>query len=137
MVQTFDVEHPVIQTLQGIIAEDTFLESERELRQALGYPPFGRLARIRFESESRNDAQNRAEQIARALTAAGQKDGQKIDVLGPSEAFLERARGIWRWDVLLKTRDIGVLQQAVRRAKEICLTNKWPILVDIDPCGIG
>ena len=139
MIQTFNIDHPVIHAVEGKISEDDFLESERELRLALGYPPFGRLARLRFESDSQENAKNYSEQTAKILIATfqSQEQDQKLDVLGPSEAFLERAKGIYRWDVLLKTPDIGTLQRAVSKAKEISQIGKWPLLVDVDPYGIG
>jgi len=135
LIQTFNPTHPVIETVRGIIPEDTFLESERELRQVLGYPPFGRLARLRFEDESREEAQNRAKIVTQELSQF--QEDRQLDLLGPSEAFLERAKGIYRWDLLIKSSDVRHIQKAVMRAKESCSQRKWPILVDVDPYGIG
>ncbi|MGZ3688960.1 MAG: replication restart helicase PriA, partial [Bdellovibrionota bacterium] len=133
LIQTFDTDHPVLEAVRGQLSEDALLESERELRQALGYPPFGRLARIRLESASRDEAKSRAEAIARALQPL--EDERKIDLLGPSEAFLERAKGIYRWDLLLRTPAVQNLQRALSAARESCAQNKWPFLVDVDPYG--
>jgi primosomal protein N' (replication factor Y) len=135
LIQTFNVEHPVIQAVQGKITEDAFLETERELRLALGYPPFGRMARIRFEHESRDEAQIRARAVATALE--GLQTERKLDLLCPSEAFLERAKGIYRWDLLIKSPDVNALQRAILRAKEYCGGRKWPFLVDVDPHGVN
>lgn len=135
LIQTYNVEHPVIHAVEGKLTEDSFLETERDLRQALGYPPFGRIARLRFESDSRDEAQTRAKQVTAGL-APLQEDG-KIDLLGPSEAFLERAKGIYRWDLLIKSPEIQSLQRSLLRAREICQSRKWPFLVDVDPYGVG
>ena len=135
LIQAFNVNHPVLQAVQGILPEDQFLDTERDLRQALGYPPFGRLARLRFESESSSEAQARALKVTRGLGAM--QDARKVDLLGPSEAFLERAKGIYRWDLLIKTPDVGDLQRSVLRAREICYSERWPFLIDIDPYGVG
>ena len=133
LVQAFDVEHPVLRTLQGKISEEEFLEGERELRQVLRYPPFGRLARVRFEGSTREESCDRATAIARALSEL--QSG--IEVLGPSEAFLERAKGIFRWDLLIKATEIQSLQRAILRARDACAAQKWPFLVDVDPNGVG
>ena len=133
LIQTFDTDHPVIQVTQGILSEDEFLNGERELRLALGYPPFGRLARIRLESSSQDEARIRSRQVFDSVSALH----LELELLGPSEAFLERAKGIYRWDILVKARDIQLLRKAVFSAKDACSRNKWPVLVDIDPYGSG
>ncbi|OFZ83590.1 MAG: primosomal protein N' [Bdellovibrionales bacterium RIFOXYD1_FULL_55_31] len=135
LIQTFNQNHPVIQTITGALSENAFLENERELRKALSYPPFGRLARLRFESPSQAEARGRATAIASALQTT-QEPG-KLDILGPSEAFLERAKGIYRWDLLIKSVDVQRLRRAVFGARSICWKEKWQFLVDIDPYGVG
>lgn len=135
MIQTYDVDHPVLQTLQGTLSETEFLASERSLRQVLGYPPFGRLARLRFEHENSDEAAQRAAEVSRALQGFQQE--RLVDLLGPSEAFLERAKGIYRWDLLIKSTDIRALHRAIQTAQDLCAQAKWPCLVDVDPNGIG
>ncbi len=139
LVQTYDPEHVVIKTLQGGLSEDSFLEGERELRQVLGYPPFGRLARIRFESADRDEVQSRAQLVATGLAKFAEPGGPfgEVEILGPSEAFLERAKGIYRWDILIKSRDVQGLQRALATAREACFKQKWNFLVDVDPYGVG
>jgi primosomal protein N' (replication factor Y) len=135
LIQTFNPEYPVIQTLTGAISEESFLENERDLRKVLGYPPFGRLARIRFEHENRDEAQTRAKRIAELLQPMQQAG--ELELLGPSEAFLERAKGIFRWDILLKSPDVRHLQRALLRGKEAAASQRWQFLVDVDPYGVG
>lgn len=141
LVQTFDVDHTVIQTLKGVIEEDSFLEGERELRNGLGYPPFGRMARIRFESTQQTEARTRAQEVATALTRAFPPsmphEAEYIEILGPSEAFLERAKGIYRWDLLIRAKGIQKLQKAIHATKDYCYRNKWNFLLDVDPYGVG
>jgi primosomal protein N' (replication factor Y) len=134
LIQTFDPEHPVIQVIKGALPEKDFLESERELRQALDYSPFGRMARLRFESPDPLEAKLHAEEVAKGLRDLGLTD---VEILGPSEAFLEKAKGIYRWDLLLKSKGIQGLQKALRQAKVGCKNAKWGLLVDVDPYGVG
>ncbi len=135
LIQTFQPDHPVIRAVKGEISEEDFLTGERELRQVLSYPPFGRLARLRFENTEQGDAKAHASEIAKGLGPL--ELSKKLQILGPSEAFLERAKGIYRWDLLLKGTEIRILQQAVSRAKALCAQKRWQLLVDIDPYGIG
>ena len=115
------------------LSQDAFLENERELRQALHYPPFGRLARLRVESPMASEARDRAQWLAKII----REHSPDLDLLGPSEAFLERAKGIYRWDILLKSQKINILQAAILSAKEYSHRNKWSLLVDVDPYGVG
>jgi primosomal protein N' (replication factor Y) len=135
LIQTFDADHPVLQVVRGQLPEDDFLETERQLRQALGYPPFGRMARLRFESPEAHEAKSRAQSAAQALMPL--QDERRIDLLGPSEAFLERAKGIYRWDLLIKSPEIQGLQKAVHLARDLCHRNKWHFLVDVDPYSVS
>ncbi|MGK5082305.1 primosomal protein N' [Bdellovibrionota bacterium FG-1] len=133
LIQTFDPDHVVLQAVSGILPEDQFLEGERELRQALGYPPFGRMLRLRFESAETAEARAHAEAVATVLQTL-QTEG-RYEVLGPSEAVLERAKGIYRWDVLIKATQVGAIQKAMSMARDLCTRNRWSYIVDVDPVG--
>jgi len=134
LIQTFAPDHPVLGTILGTIREEEFLGSERQLRSDLGYPPFGRLARLRFESASQEESKSRAISIAQILTKLCDS---RTELLGPSEAFLERAKGIYRWDILIKAPDIQNLRKAVFGARQACFSKKWNFLIDVDPYGVG
>lgn len=140
LVQTFDPDHPVLQVLRGTRSEESFYETERELRQILAYPPFGRLARLRLESPDREEAIQRTkvvkEHILRVLHREVTSAERILEILGPSEAFLEKAKGIYRWDLLLKAKNIQSLQKAVTQARDFCAVRKWQYVADIDPYGV-
>ena len=133
LIQTYQPEHIILEVLQGKVTVDEFLNQERELREALNYPPFGRLARLRFEAEVSAQAEKMARRIADALT----KSATDVQVLGPSEAFMERLKGQYRWDVLLRARQIGPLQSALKLAETLRVRESIPFLVDVDPYGIN
>ena len=135
LIQTFNPVHDVIRAVRGELPEDEFLENERELRKALGYPPFGRLARLRFEADSQDEARMRAQAVTQSLHPM--QEAGSLELLGPSEAFLERAKGIYRWDLLIKTPEIQILQRALARAQDAAHQHKWPVLVDVDPYGVS
>ncbi|MBN21370.1 MAG: primosomal protein N' [Bdellovibrionaceae bacterium] len=135
MIQTYAPDHPVLQTLLGEKELDSFFEEEREMRQALGYPPFGRMARLRFESEKRETAMIRAQELMSQIQRSPFM--QSGEALGPSEAFMERAKGIWRWDLLLKSQEISALLNVLSLSRQFCREKKWSVLVDVDPYGVG
>ncbi len=133
LIQTYQPDHVVVRAVRGELSEELFLDNERAVRKALGYPPFGRLCRLRVEGETRDEVRGRSTEVAR--WAADTRE--EIDVLGPSEAFVERVRGVYRWDILLKSRGIEGLQRAIARAKEGCLGRRWPLVIDVDPQSLG
>lgn len=142
LIQTFQPDASVLSVLLGERTEESFLDEELELRKALAYPPFGRMARIRVESSERSEAVSRCEAIANALRAAQpgiekEEVDLRLDYLGPSEAFLERAKGIFRWDILIKSSSIRALGRSIAIAKQLAAREKWTLLVDVDPYGLG
>ncbi len=141
-IQTYQPDAPVLSVLLGEQTEDSFLKGELELREALDYPPFGRMARLRVESTERSEAVGHCEAIANELRASRglvEKDETdlRLEILGPSEAFLERAKGIYRWDILIKSSSIRALSHLVAIAKQHSLREKRTLLVDVDPYGLG
>jgi primosomal protein N' (replication factor Y) len=137
LVQTYDPDHPVLKVLQGKTTEADFLDGERELRRTLGYPPFGRLARLRLESDSGAEARRRAEQVAEELLRKTVAPGGPVELLGPSEAFVEKVKNTYRWDILLKSSQVQPLLQAVHAARALGFSQGWQVVVDIDPIGVG
>ena len=131
LIQTFAPDHPVLQVVRGDKPVRGFLDEELELRKVLSYPPFGRLARLRLEATEQRDAQQRAQSVAQVLSGGG------VEILGPSEALLEKAKGKFRWDILIKAGEIGALHGAVQAAKRLCQERKWPLVVDVDPYSVG
>lgn len=134
MIQTYDVDHPVLLAVQGKLSESELLSTERELREALGYSPFGRMARLRLEGQTQAEAELRSRKVSAAIETY--VDQQKIQILGPSEALLEKVKGRYRWDVLVKAKEVQSLQRAISAAKTVCLSEKWPLVVDVDPYSI-
>jgi primosomal protein N' (replication factor Y) len=139
IIQTFDVDHPVLSVMDGRLSESDFLASERDLRQILNYPPFGRLARLRIENSEKMKAKDRSQLLSTQIQKLFSKEllqNGMLQVLGPSEAFLERIKGIYRWDILIKSKNVQVLHPVVSFARDFCFKNKWNLMVDVDPSGI-
>ena len=146
LIQTFEPEHPIFGVLLGEIPEEVFLQEEKTMRAALLYPPYGRLARLRVEAASKEEAMAAANELRgifdqlhpeRAPYDVDQPDPEAFEALGPSEAFLEKAKGIFRWDLLLKSASIGKLHSFIGVAKRWAEAKEVSLLVDVDPYGAG
>jgi primosomal protein N' (replication factor Y) len=96
LLQTHQPEHPVMKAL--ILGDrEAFYSSEIALREATGYPPFGRLASLVISANERHSA----ESYGRSLAALAPKDEQ-VRVLGPAEAPIAVVRGRHRFRLLVK-----------------------------------
>ena len=123
--------------MTGEITEEDFLNQERSLREALNYPPFARFARLRIEGRNQNQVKSFASKCALSLKSLIKKDSYKVEVLGPSEAFIEKVKTVYRWDTLIKAKDIKELQVIIFSAKSFPLPQGVSVIVDIDPVGVG
>lgn len=117
VVQTWLPQHPAI---QRAVRHDYrgFAAEELEERRAFGYPPCGRVVRVTCEA-ARPDRADRLAEEAAALLRAAVRGAEGHEVLGPAPHQVERLRGRWRRQILLKAPTAGPL--AARAAlEELC-----------------
>ncbi len=103
LIQTYAPGHYSIRAARDQDYE-RFIRRELTLRRELGYPPFTRLALVRIEGEDAASASRIAEHAATALkqAAASKREGT-IRILGPAPAPIERLRGRYRFQVMVKS----------------------------------
>jgi len=102
-----------------------FYEQEIESRRALGYPPYSRLALLRYAHTNNEFAREEAARLARDLRRERDARGLVLDVLGPAPGFPQRLRGRYRWHVVLRGADPAALLDVVATPPG------WD--VDVDP----
>lgn len=130
LLQTHQPDHPVIQAiLSG--DDEGFWRAEAAERQALGMPPYGRLAGIILSStvlEQAFAAGNTLAEHADPLHRLG------AQVFGPAPAPIARVRGRHRVRLLVKAPRGAPLQAAIRAwLAPLRLPGDTRIAVDIDP----
>jgi primosomal protein N' (replication factor Y) len=121
LVQTFFPENYSIRAaVAGSFAE--FFTTEIEHRRALGYPPFGRLAKVLIQDAKPERAEacarklrDRIEEAAKAALAAGGR-AKGLEVLGPAPAPIRRIQERHRFQILIKAAGAGLLRELLRRA---------------------
>ena len=96
IVQTYTPEHPIIEAVQKHDYQ-SFCDAELAQRQALNYPPYGRLILLRLSSLDPIQVQNTAQIIATFLN-----DKEGFEILGPAPASILRVANRYRWQILLK-----------------------------------
>ncbi len=127
-LQTHDPRHPV---MEALVSGDgvAFIDSEIAARDALGMPPFGRLAALILSGPDEIAV------IAAGKTlAAAAPEGEGIEVLGPAPAFMALLRGLHRHRLLLKTKRTIPPQPLVKAWLEaVKIPASVRVQIDIDP----
>ena len=129
LVQTHHPEHFALQCLGDY---SRFFEEESRTREVLGYPPFSRLALVRFEGVSRGDVLFSAREVAERLR--GTCDGRSVQVLGPAPAALPRLLGRWRYQIILRGMDASLFRKWMSKSDLAPKSKKSVrVVVDVDP----
>ncbi|TWT99804.1 Primosomal protein N' [Botrimarina colliarenosi] len=133
IVQTFDPDHPAI--LAAVRHDyERFASEELPARRALGYPPFGVMARIIARGASEPLLTAYLDQVAETLKRAVQEAGAKVRLVGPAPAPITRLRGEFRRHLQMHSPSGDAVRAALRAG---WLPIKPPegvrSVVDIDP----
>ena len=130
ILQTYTPEHPVISAVCGHDYAK-FTNSELEQRQALNYPPYGRLILLRLSSLDAVKVANAAEMIAVFL-----RSWEGYDILGPAPASVMRVANRYRWQILLKfAQDTLPQLPDWENVREIC-PDSVSLTIDVDPMNM-
>jgi primosomal protein N' (replication factor Y) len=132
VLQTWSPDHYAIRPAAAHDYERFYAE-ERRSREALRYPPFGRLALVRIAAADEAAARTAAARLAEAARAAAGTDGP--EVLGPAPAPIARLRGQHRFQLLLKHARAEPLRSVGRRL--VAASERFPSAVrfsiDLNP----
>jgi len=136
IVQTYEPGHP---SLEFSCSHDfeAFASHELGLRESLCYPPFTRLANMRFSSLDLKLASEGAARAAEILR--GDPNAHGLRILGPAPAPLEKLRGRYRWHLLIKAPNAQTISRLVVSSIgkiEGILPRKVRLSVDIDPTNL-
>ncbi len=135
IIQTYNPEHPSI-TFTCAHDYESFARYECSFREALGYPPFGRLASFRIQGLDPEKVKLTARQLRARAEALKEKSARfkSLEILGPAQAPLAKLRNQHRWQLLVKAPDAATMGAFCRPLAE---NQDWvpsavKITVDID-----
>lgn len=139
LVQTLRPDH---YSLRAAAAHDyqALFATEIEDRRALGYPPFRRLINVRVEAHDATTAERVARDFSACLRSRRGGAATAVEVLGPAPAPIERLRGWYRWQVLIRGTSRSAMRSAVEHGlEEIGSPRRGPrirVVVDVDPISM-
>lgn len=103
-----------------------FLEDELLLRKDL-YPPFARLALLRFSHSDQNKAQSLLQEALEILKNHMQNNALPVEIVGYGTAPIEKISKKWRYNILLRAKTPKPLHEALKPLVH------FPCEIDIDP----
>jgi primosomal protein N' (replication factor Y) len=132
IVQTYNPEHP---SIVYAVKHDSkgFIEQEIKLREELGYPPFSRLVNVRFTGKSERetaDAAEKAKDTTRKLLS--KLEPGALQVLGPSPCPVSKVRNRYRFQMLLKSTNAGVLRSFTKKLIKLVSNPAGGVRVSVD-----
>ncbi len=133
LVQTYNpLREPIYFSVHGKI--DEFYNWELGMRKMLTFPPYCRLVRLVFRSISQEKALSSARE---AFKITSEIIGKKGDILGPAECPIFMTSKNYRYQIILRSLDIALLQDAARTLI-YSYTHSQAVYIecDVDPVSI-
>jgi len=132
IVQAWDPGHHAVRAACDHDFE-AFARDELSYRRTLQYPPFAALALLVFRDRDFDTARGRAGTLAAGLRRLHLPD---LGILGPAPAPLERLRGEFRVQVMLKGRSRAAVRRGMSEAADLLEragVRPDSVTLDVDP----
>jgi primosomal protein N' (replication factor Y) len=113
-----------------------FFEEELMTRREAAYPPFTRLCLVRVEGTNEERVVRASAVLKDLADKKLKRTGMKISVLGPAPALLSKLKGRFRWQILLKGKDIKSLHTVLGEIKRGFEEERFrgaSLTIDVDP----
>jgi len=114
-----------------------FYEKELKEREELFYPPFSRLILIRFQGKDKKKVEKVAESFGFELSDS--LKSKFFEILGPAPAPLPKIKDDYRFQILIKTKEIRAITQKINLILEKNLPRNHSgvkISIEVDPLEI-
>ncbi|MDD9949395.1 MAG: primosomal protein N' [candidate division Zixibacteria bacterium] len=135
IVQTYSRGHHSVTSAQAHDYE-SFYGREITDRQALGYPPYGRMVGVLFQGEQDEYVMREARRFAEIM----RKYAAELNILGPAPPVIARVRNLYRWQIIARSSHSARLRDTVRRARlhweRAADSRRIHLKIDVDPVGL-
>jgi primosomal protein N' (replication factor Y) len=128
IIQTYTPEHYAV-VAAAAHNHHAFYEKELAFRREQGIPPFMRLARLIYSHTNAASCQKEAERMQQLLREEIDCSGlPQSTIIGPSPAYIQRLRGRYRWQIVIRNPEPQAL------LSKVPIPQGWT--VDIDPISL-
>ncbi len=136
VVQAFTPFAPAIQYARRTDYKG-FYEAEIEFRQQLMYPPFARAVMLTLKCCNEEKVRLSADHVKKELDK-GLKTLTDLLFAGPSPAPLLKAETFFRYQIMLRTRNMSALSKRLRPVLDaVKLPHDVTMVIDVDPVNIN
>lgn len=134
IVQTFNPDQSAIRRAQHH-DYNSFYEDEIILRKCFQYPPYTRMVNLHMSSAEKERGRKGVEKIGRLAVQLVNKGnaGKRLEILGPAEAPVAKKRGRYRWQMLLKGKDMKIQNFFIETIQAEALKSGLDVRIDVDP----
>jgi len=133
IIQTCSPRHPAL--LSAVRHDyEAFFDQEIDLRSELGYPPLNHFISLTVLSRNEDKSLRVCEHLARLLKSVMAPEDE---IMGPAPPPINRIRGRYRWQLLLKTHGVVSTLRALRQILPgLGKDRDVKIEVDVDPISM-
>ena len=136
VIQTFNPQNSIFSHIKSV-GNNLFYQDELKARSLCQCPPFSRLAMVYLTSKTEDIAMTAAQEMVEGLNTLKAKYFNKIDVLGPRPALVEKKVNKYTWCLLIRSTDINHLHNSIRSMQDSYRPHRSISLkLDIDPIQI-
>jgi primosomal protein N' (replication factor Y) len=135
ILQTFNPDFPAI-CFAATHDYDGFAQAELTLRKSLGYPPFGRLAKVILRAPSLSTVQREADHAAAIITQAIEHSRSPVSSHGPLPPPIARISGQHRLQFVLRSPQAKALHDVLTRTRSELFKLPVHVAIDMDPVNL-
>ena len=133
VLQTYDADNEIIK-LAAKQDYDTFAKAELFKRQNFYYPPYGQMLKLTTLDKNQAEAQALAQKVVLFLqNLVLEKKLPPMVISGPFPALIAKIRDLYRYNVLIKAKDMGPVKAALMESEFRSVANLY---FDVDPASV-
>jgi len=132
IVQTFVPRHYAIKaSIDGNF--ENFFDNEMQARSQLKLPPYMHLIKIMLRGSKNEEVEKKALQLYNAFKKEAMQDKETY-VYGPFQSMITKLRGYYRWNILLKTKQVSKTNELIAKVLSFEKAGiSRNLVVDVDP----
>lgn len=130
IIQTYSPENMV---MKALVENDknSIIEFDKENRQMIGLPPYGKMAVIILSGTSEEKVYKAAKDVLKIIPI-----DDNVEVLGPAPVFLYKYNDNFRFKIIVKTKNNINLQKLLRYVLEKINLGNVRMKIDVNPNNI-
>ena len=141
IMQTYNPEHFIITAAKK---QDflEFFQNEVPYRKALMYPPFSRIIQLKISGSILAKVKAYANNVAdvlKELIETEEKQMNRVQILGPIEAPIQKISSRFRWQVLVKSPSSSLVNRLIKSMMDhpkLASKSGLSLIVDVDPYSL-